>query len=166
MQGQPAFSITTGIPFYLLGILALFVSVAMIIHSWFFQTKKNGLLIFAILNLLVLLFGGGIGTPITMGIPMLIFWIIANRYNKKKERTELANRINLRLFKISYGLQIFSWLIFCPGLVIVSAFGAIPEPLFLIDFFIMPISLFGALIFGLRYDNTLRTNQNKNQYYE
>lgn len=156
MEGEPAFSIITGIPFYLLGIMAIIASLAMIIHSWFFIDRKHGLLIFTLLNLVVFFFGAGIGTPIAMGVPLVLFGIIATRFNKKKERSESENRLNLTLFKVFYWLQIFSWVLFFPGLVIVSSFGKIPEPLFMFDFMIMPISILGALIFGLRYDNTIR----------
>ena len=153
-QGQPAFSILTGIPFYILGILSVLVSTVLIIHSWFFQRRKYGLLIFVVLNVLVLFFGGGVGTPTMVGLPVVIFWIIANRTSKKKERSASANKLNLTLFRVCYWMHIFSWLLFCPGFVIMSAYGKIPEPLFLFDFMSMPISLLGALIFGLRYDNT------------
>lgn len=159
LQGQPANSILTGIPFYVLGILAILVSIALIIHSLFFLKSKKGLLIFALLNIGIAFFGAGTGTPITMGIPLVIFALVSRKYNKKKERSESANNRNLLLFRIFFGLQVFSWLLFFPGFVIISSFGQIPEPLFLFDFMIMPISILGALIFGFRYDNTLRINQ-------
>lgn len=159
MDGQPAFSILTGIPFYLLGIFAIIVSSLLIIHSIFFLEKKNGLLIFAILNIAVALFGAGIGTPITLGIPLVIFAIISKRNKEKKKRSDSSNRLNLRLFKIFYWLQIFSWFLFFPGLVIISFYGNIPDALFMFDFMLMPISILGALIFGLRYDNTFQNQK-------
>ena len=100
MQGQPAFSILTGIPFYLLGILAIIVSIGLIIHSKYFLEKKNGLLIFGLLNLGIALFGAGVGTPVTMGIPLIIFAILARRTGSKKERSESSNALDLRLFKV------------------------------------------------------------------
>lgn len=155
MEGQPAFSLFTGIPFYLLGIFAIVVSIALILHSVFFIAKKNGLLIFALLNVGVALFGAGVGTPITLGLPLVVFAWIAKRYHKPKERSKSVDKLNLRIFNLFYGLQIFSWVLFCPGLVIVSAYGKIPEALFLFDFMLMPVSILGALIFGLRYENTV-----------
>lgn len=163
MEGQPAFSLLTGIPFYLLGILAIVVSSLLVLHSLFFVERKNGILIFAILNIGIVLFGAGIGTAITMGIPLVIFAILARRSDKKKIRSDAGNKLNLLLFKIFYGLQIFSWILFCPGLVIISSYGNIPEALFLFDFMLMPISILGALIFGLRYDNSLQ-NQKAAKY--
>lgn len=157
LEGQPAFSILTAIPFYLLGILAILVSSALIIHSLFFLEKKNGLLIFSILNVGIALFGAGVGTPLMMGIPLVVFAIISAKYKKKKERSESANKLNLLLFRIFYALQIISWVLFFPGFVIITSFGKIPEALFMFDFMIMPISLLGALIFGLRYDNTAKS---------
>ena len=41
LSGQPATSLLTGIPFYVLGILAIVVSSALIIHSLFFIEKKK-----------------------------------------------------------------------------------------------------------------------------
>ncbi len=158
LQGQPANSILTGIPFYVLGIMAITVSIALIIHSFFFLSSKKGLLIFALLNIGIAIFGAGTGTPITMGIPLVIFALISRKFNKKKERSTFANNLNLLLFRIFFGLQVFSWILFFPGFVIISSFGQIPEPLFLFDFMIMPISILGALIFGYRYDNTLQIN--------
>lgn len=155
LNGQPAFSILTGISFSLLGILAIVVSTGLIIHSWFFLEKRNGLLIFALLNVGVALFGAGIGTPIMMGIPLVIFGIISSRSKKKKERSESADKSNLLLFRICYALQIVSWILFFPGFVIISSLGKIPEALFMFDFMMMPVSILGALIFGLRYDNTI-----------
>ncbi|MEL6673089.1 MAG: hypothetical protein AAFR61_12885 [Bacteroidota bacterium] len=154
LNGQPAYSMLTGIPFYLLGILAIAVSTALIIHCVFFLERKNGLLMFALLNVGVALLGAGVGTPLIMGIPLVIFGIIANRYPRKKERRESTDQLNLLLFRIFYALQIASWVLFFPGFVIISSFGKIPEAVFMIDFMIMPISILGALIFGLRYEHT------------
>ncbi len=159
MEGQPAFSLFTGIPFYLLGIFAIIVSSLLILHSLFFIEKKNGLLIFAILNIGVALFGAGVGTPVTLGIPLVIFGIISSRPRAQKNRSESSKKLTLQLFNIFYGLQIFSWILFFPGLVIVSFYGEIPQALFLFDFMIMPISILGALIFGLRYDNTFHNQK-------
>jgi hypothetical protein len=159
LNGQPAFSILTGIPFYVLGILAIMVSSALTIHSLFFLEKKNGLLIFALLNIGVALFGAGVGTPIVMGIPLVIFALISRRFSNKKERSEAGKKLNLRLFWIFYALQVFSWVLFFPGFVIISSFGKIPEAVFMFDFMIMPISILGALIFGFRHDNTIYQNQ-------
>lgn len=155
LNGQPAFSILTGIPFSLLGILAILVSSALIIHSLFFLEKRNGLLIFALLNVGVAVLGAGVGTPLMMGIPLVIVGIISSRSNMKKERSESADRLNLLLFRIFYALQIVSWILFFPGFVIISSLGKIPEALFMLDFMIMPVSILGALLFGLRYDNTI-----------
>ena len=160
LDGQPANSILTGIPYSTLGILAIVISTALIIHSLLFTEKKYGLLIFGILNAGIVLFGAGTGTPLLMGLPLIIFALIAKRFNKKKERSQAANKLNLRLFRIFYALQVLSWIVFFPGFVIISSYGKIPEPLFMMDFMIMPISILGALIFGLRYDNTIQNQIN------
>lgn len=156
MKGAPVFSILIDIPHYVLGLLAISISVALIVFSAkFFRLDFKGVLLFALLSLGIYLFGAGEGTPIAISLPLLIFGTILLFFPKKKERSESSKRTILLLFNIFYWLQIFSWVLFFPGLFILSFYQKIPQWLFLFDFMIMPISIFGALIFGLRYDNTL-----------
>ncbi|MEM7372589.1 MAG: hypothetical protein AAF587_28470, partial [Bacteroidota bacterium] len=116
------------------------LSTALIIHCWFFLERNHGLLIFALLNVGVAFFGAGVGTPIMMGIPLVIFAILSSRSTKKKERSGSADQLNLLVFRICYALQIVSWLLFFPGFVIISSIGKIPEAIFLLVFMMMPIS--------------------------
>ena len=60
--GEGAFTILP--TFLLTGILAITVGIAMIIWSVWFIDKKHGPLVFFLLNLLLFLFGGGIGAPV------------------------------------------------------------------------------------------------------
>lgn len=154
MKGMPVFSILTGIPFYLLGILAILVSCALIVWSAFFMGTQGGLLVFGLLNVGVFLFGAGEGTPISMGIPLVIFGVLATKFPAKKHRSASTTKNLLFWFRFFFGLQIFSWILFCPGLVIVSSYGTIPQALFLFDFMSMPVSILGALICGFMYDRT------------
>jgi len=60
--GEGAFTI---LPTYLAtGILAVLTGIAMIIWSVWFIQRKRGPLVFFLLNLLLFLFGGGIGAPV------------------------------------------------------------------------------------------------------
>ena len=155
MQGAPVFSLLTGIPHYALGLLAISISLVLIVFSAnFFKLDTKGILLFALISLGVFLFGAGQGTPITMSLPLVIFGIISLRFPDKKERSTSSKRRILSGFNLFYWLQIFSWILFFPGLFVLSFYQKIPQGLFLFDVMLMPISLLGAGILGLLYDKT------------
>ena len=157
MQGSPVFSLLTGIPFYVLGLLAISVSITLIVSAvTFLKVDKIGISLFALLSLGIFLFGAGEGTPVAVCLPIVIFGILSIVRTKKKERSDSSKRNILNAFNFFYGLQIFSWVLFFPGLFVLSFYQKIPQALFLFDFMIMPISILGALIFGLMYDNTIK----------
>lgn len=156
MKGSPVFSLLTGIPYYVLGLLAITVSILLIVlAATFLKVDRIGISIFAVLNLGIFLFGAGEGTPIAVSLPIVIFGILSMVISKKKERSDSSKRFILSSFYFFYGLQIFSWVLFFPGLFVLSFYQEIPQALFLFDFMIMPISILGALTFGLLYDTTL-----------
>jgi hypothetical protein len=157
MKGAPVFSLLTDIPHYVLGLLAISVSIVLIVFSAkFFRLDFKRILLFALLSLGIFLFGAGEGTPIAISLPLVIFGIILLLFAKKKERSESSKRTILSLFNILFGLQIFSWVLFFPGLFVLSFYQKIPQWLFLFDFMIMPISIIGALISALLYDKTIQ----------
>ncbi len=157
MKGAPVYSLLSGIPYYVLGLLAISISIALIIFSAnYFKLNFKGVLLFALFSIGIFLFGAGEGTPIAVSLPMIITGIISQLFTKKKKRSELSNRINQIGFSIFYWLQIFSWVLFFPGLFVMSFYQEIPQWLFLFDFMIMPISIIGAMIFGYRYDRTMK----------
>lgn len=164
MQGSPVFSLLTGIPHYVLGLLAISVSILLIVLSVTqLQTDKRGLLLFSLLSVGIFLFGAGEGTPVAISAPLIIFGILSLVMTKKKERSESSKRKILTSFYIFYWLQIFSWVLFFPGLFVLSFYQKIPRGLFLFDFMLMPVSILGALIFGLLYDKTVNhQNEFKN----
>jgi len=163
MQGAPVFSLLSGIPYYVLGLLAISVSITLIVFSAkFFKLNAKGIAMFALLSIGVFLFGAGEGTPIAVSLPMIITGVLSLLLTKKKERSESSKRINLTGFNVFYGLQIFSWVLFFPGLFVLSFYQEIPQWLFLFDFMIMPISIIGAMIFGFRYDKTMQNSESFN----
>ena len=117
-KGSPVFSLLTGIPFYVLGLLAISVSTALIVLSVTLFKKKRlpmGLLLFALLSLGIFLFGAGRGTPVAISLPIVIFGILSIIMTKKKERSNSSQRKNLYVFNIFYWLHIshvFSCLVF------------------------------------------------------
>lgn len=162
MKGSPVFSILTGIPYYVLGIFAISISIALIVFSAkFFSLNAKGIFLFAFLSLGIFLFGAGQGTPFAISLPLVIFGVLSLLFPKKKERSESSKKRLLTSFNIFYWLQIFSWILFCPGLVIISFYGKIPQWLFLFDFMIMPISILGACITGYLLDKTIQNQQNE-----
>lgn len=161
MKGSPVFSLLTGIPHYVLGLLAISVSILLIVVSVRpLKTDKIGLLLFSLLSIGIFLFGAGEGTPFAISAPVVIFGILSLMIRKKKKRSESSKRKILSSFYIFYSLQIFSWVLFFPGLFVLSFYQKIPRGLFLFDFMLMPISILGALTFGLLYDKTIN-NQNE-----
>ena len=156
MKGAPVYSMLSGIPYYVLGLLAISVSIALIVFSAnFFTLNFQGIFLFALLSLGIFLFGAGEGTPIAISLPLIINGILSILLTRKKEKNESSKRVNLAGFTIFYWLQIFSWLLFFPGLFVMSFYQEIPQWLFLFDFMIMPISIIGAMIFGFRYDKMI-----------
>ncbi len=155
MKGAPVFSLLSGIPYYVLGLLAISVSITLIVFSAnFFRLNLKGIFLFALFSLFIFLFGAGEGTPIAVCLPLIITGIISLLFAKKKERSESSKQINHTGFSVFYWLQIFSWVLFFPGLFLMSFYQEIPKWLFLFDFMIMPISIIGAMIFGFRLDRT------------
>ena len=156
-QGSPVFTLLTGIPHYALGLLAISVSIALIVLSVTVIRRARlatGLMLFALLSVGVFLFGAGRGTPVAISLPILIVGAISLKRSEKKERSDSSQRKILLAFRFFFGLHIFSWVLFFPGLFIVSFYSEIPTPLFLFAFLTMPVANLGALISGLLHDNT------------
>ena len=159
-NGSPVFTILTGIPFYALGILAISVSTTLIVFSITVIKRKKlaiGLILFAVLNVAIFLFGAGTGTPLFIGVPTVIAGIVSIVRTEKKERSESSKRTILYSFWLFYGLHIFSWILFFPGLFILSFYTEISTALFAFTFISMPIGVLGALITGSLYDKTMYT---------
>ena len=157
MKGAPVFSLLSGIPYFVLGLLAISVSITLIVFSTkFFKLNTKGIVLFALFSIGIFLFGAGEGTPIAICLPLMITGILS-LFTEQKERSELNKRVNLIGFSVFYWLQIFSWVLFFPGLFVMSFYQEIPHWLFLFDFMIMPISIIGSMIFGFRYDRTIES---------
>ncbi|MEM7126778.1 MAG: hypothetical protein AAF702_10660 [Chloroflexota bacterium] len=157
-NGSPVFTILTGIPFYALGILAISVSTALIVFSATVIKREKlaiGLLLFGLLNVGIFLFGAGTGTPLFIGVPTVIAGVVSVIRTGKKERSESSKRRILYSFWFFDGLHIFSWLLFFPGLFILSFYTEIPTALFAFAFISMPIGALGSLITGYLYDKTI-----------
>ncbi|MFY7672343.1 hypothetical protein ACOSP6_14765 [Tenacibaculum sp. MEBiC06402] len=155
MKGAPVYSILTDIPHYVLGLLAIFISTVMIVFSArFFTLNFKGLLLFSVFSSGIFLFGAGEGTPIAISLPLIIFGVYLLLFPEKKVRSIYSRRILLNCFNIFFVIQIFSWLLFFPGLFLLSFYHEIPQWLFLFDFISMPISILGAGFFGLQLDKT------------
>ncbi len=154
-RGSPVFSILTDIPFFALGVLAITVSIALIVLSLtVIRLDRFGLLVFFLLSIGVFLFGAGRGTPVAISMPVLIVCTIYLLGSKKKSRSPASQSRILLFFNTFYWSHIASWVLFFPGLFILSFYQDIPFWLFLIAFASMPISSLGSVIFALFYDKT------------
>ena len=155
MHGSPVYSLLTGIPHYALGLLAISVSILLIVFmAARFKLDKTGLLLFFLMSTGIFLFGAGRGTPIVLSMPLLIAGILSLMVTKKKQLSEASKKIIKSCFYLFYWLQIFSWVLFFPGLFVLSFYQDIPQWLFLFDFMAMPVSIIGALVAGFLFDKT------------
>lgn len=157
-NGSPVYSILTDIPFYVLGILAISVSIALIVSSvTVIKTKEMRVasLLFALLSVGIFLFGAGRGTPVAVSLPVVIAGLLSAARTGTRERTEHSKRRILAAFNSFYWLHIGSWVLFFPGLFVYSFYAEIPTALFLFAFVSMPIGTLGALIFGYQYDKAI-----------
>ena len=100
------------------------------LYTKFFKLDLRGIGLFALFSLGVFLFGAGEGTPIAVCLPMVITGILL-LFTKQKERSQSSKTVNLIGFNIFYWLQIFSWVLFFPGLFVMSFYQEIPQWLFL-----------------------------------
>ena len=157
-NGSPVFSILTDVPFYVLGILAISISIALIVSSaTVIKTKEMRVasLLFALLSVGIFLFGAGRGTPVAVSLPVVIAGLLSAARTGTRERTEHSKRRILAAFNSFYWLHIGSWVLFFPGLFVYSFYAEIPTALFLFAFVSMPIGTLGALIFGYQYDKAI-----------
>ena len=79
-SGSPVFTLLTGIPFYVLGILAISVSTTLIVCSVTVCRTADlrvATWIFAALSLCVLLFGAGQGTPVFVSAPVVVAVVVS-----------------------------------------------------------------------------------------
>lgn len=154
MDGMPAFSIVTGIPLALLGSVAILSSCLLILHVLFRLESPRGLLTFALLIMFGGLFGAGFGTPLTLGLPLVVAGVLAKRNKEKKVRTASTTRRLLTAFRLAFALQIFSWILFWIILVGLSFADLTPTPLYTLDVLLMVLTTPVYLATGLMYDNT------------
>jgi len=154
-MGSPVFTILTGIQFRTLGLLAVWVSTALIVFSLLYLKISNAILVFSAMMLGIFFFGAGRGTPVAIGIPLICFWTLSLVITKKKPRSAAIVNVLSGLISISIWLHVLSWIVFFPGFILLSHFGEVPLPLVVVDFVIMPITMLTALICSLIYDNSL-----------
>lgn len=153
-MGSPVYTILTGIQFRTLGLLAAMVSTALILFSLFYLKTPNAILVYTALMLCVFLFGAGRGTPVAIGIPLIGFWMLSKVMTKKKPRSTTTVNVLSALISISIWLHVLSWIVFFPGFILLSSISEVPMALFVVDFAIMPITLFAALICSVTYDTS------------
>mgnify|MGYP001822200318 CR=1 FL=1 len=156
-SGSPVFSLLTGIPFYVLGILAISVSTTLIVCSATVLKRADlgvASLLLALLSVGVFLFGAGVGTPVIVSAPVIVTGILSTVRTKTRQRSETSKRRLLLAFNSFYGLHILSWILFFPGLFVYSFYAEISPALFLVAFVSMPVGTLGALASGYLYDKT------------
>lgn len=162
-KGGPVFTVFRGMPFLVQGLAACLISIGLIAYSLRFLRPDSTPYLFIAFNVGVFLFGAGIGTPISIGLPVVVFWLFAKRMARKKQRSARQ----LRLLSISVyfwlGVHALSWVLFFPVFIIMSTQMPIPKPLFDLSFMLMPISVLAAMISALIFDTTRQTPSHLNE---
>jgi len=154
-HGSPVFSILTGIPFYALGLLAITVSIALITLSLaVIRLNAFGLMLFGLLSLGIFMFGAGRGTPVVISLPALVTCALFLVMSGGVVRSDARKAAIRTAFTGFYGAHIASWILFFPGLFILSFYMDIPTWLFVVAFFSMPVSSLGSLVCAFLYDRT------------
>ena len=193
-EGQPVYSILIGIPNKVLGALAITVSTLLLLYCYKttivvkaasknnkrgeYDGNSSSLLIFGLFNIGIGCFGAGMGTPIAMGLPTLLATFLSRRSrnkrgNKAKASTNSKSKttgsfLDLKLFNIFYVIHIVSWILFFPGLYIISEYiltsgGPTFDMIVMIDFIAMPISIIPCLTFAYRCDTAASSSSEHHQ---
>jgi len=163
LAGEPAFTILSGIPIYITGIIAILVSTLIIILSMFFLEKKYSRFIFPVLIISLFLFGGGMAGPVLMG--MLLSWATFRInpefkiFKKKKPILGLLKPI----WKFVYPISIISWFSLWPGLVLLGAIGIIPDASIVYVLSFISLITFIFTVFSASAFDTLEALESNNE---
>lgn len=156
MQGGPVFSVLTDIPYYVVGLLSISVSITFIVFCFsVIEDSKLGVAIFSLFNVAIFCFGASKTIPILEGLPTIICAILALTI---KERRTSNKRKLLILFNLFYWWNISSWILFFPVIFVLSFYQAISPILFQFMGMSMIIATSGAVITALIYDKSISTD--------
>ena len=159
MGGMPVFTLLTGIPYYVVGLVAIFVSVTLLVCSLtIIDVSKFGIFIFTTLNIAFIFFGVSKTIPLLEGLPTVVFAILALKI-KQREKSDSSKRKFLVLFNFFFWWYVLSWVLWFPGLFVLSFYQEIPQLLFKFTLLSMPISTIGALVAGLIYDKSVSSGE-------
>ncbi|MFW9996551.1 MAG: hypothetical protein ACFFD4_31190 [Candidatus Odinarchaeota archaeon] len=152
LAGEPAMTIVPNL--LLTGILAVLVSAILIIWAIAFIERKHGGLILIVLSFIMMLVGGGLAGPILMGI---IVGLAGTRINSKfawMEEHVNARNVLAKIWKPVYIVSVVSWFSLWPGLIILSIFVSVVEPLIVIVLTLLSfISMLLAIISSFASDS-------------
>ncbi|MDD5468828.1 MAG: hypothetical protein PHS96_13580 [Anaerolineales bacterium] len=123
LSGEPAMTVIPNL--FITGILAVFVSLALLVWAALFVQRKNGGLIMMLLSIAMLLVGGGIFPPI-FGI---LIGAVATRIHapgssSKAYRSDGFRRFLAKLWPWSYAACIIAWLCLLPGVPLLDYFSS------------------------------------------
>jgi hypothetical protein len=159
MQGMPVFSILTGIPYYVVGLLSIAVSITLIVCSLtVVEVSKFGVAIFSLLTVGVFCFGASKSIPIIEMLPAIICAVLALTL-KERQRSSSGKRKLLTLFNFFYWWNISSWVLFFPVIFVLSFYQEISEVLFKFMGMSMIIATSGGLISALLHDKSIPINE-------
>ncbi len=159
MQGGPVFSLLTDIPYYVIGLLSISVSIAFIVCCLrVIEVSKFGIVIFSLFNVAIFCFGASKSIPILEGFPAIICAVLALTLNERKRSISNKRKL-LALFNFFYWWNISSWILFFPVIFVLSFYQEISPILFQFMGMSMIIATSGALITALMYDKSISINE-------
>ena len=155
MQGGPVFSLLTDIPYYVIGLLSISVSITLIVCSLtVVEISKFGIAIFSLLSVGIFCFGASKSIPVLEMFPAIIIAVLALRL-KEKQISSSGKRKLLTLFNFFYWWNISSWVLFFPVIFVLSFYQEVSPILFQFMGMSMIIATSGALITALIYDKSI-----------
>lgn len=154
MGGEPAMTIVPNL--LVTGVLAIFVSLTTLVWSAVFVQRKNGGRVLIALSVIMLLFGGGFGSPIIGVLAGVAGTGINNAPPAWWRMRPTGNSCHFvaLLWPWLFGIAAFSATFLVVGSIILVFFFGLDNPdLFLNTFYLTVLSLFLTVVMTPAYDS-------------
>ncbi len=156
LGGEPAMTVIPNL--LITGILAIFLSLALLVWAILFVQQKNGGLVMILLSIAMLLVGGGIFPPILGIIVGAVATKIYMPASSKTSRFDGIRRFLANLWPWSFAACTIAWLSMFPGLAFVGYFFGVNDPtVILVILLFSLIALVLTIFSGFAYDKQMQT---------
>ena len=145
LSGEPAMTVIPNL--LVTGILAVFVSLALLVWSLLFVHRQNGGWIMMILSVAMLLVGGGIFPPILA----ILIGAVATRINTPRSPSAVRQPAGFQhflanLWPWSYSTCIIAWLSLLPGIPLLAYFFGVDNTVVIL---VILFFAFGTLLLNI-----------------